>query len=138
MLTYFQTYVNFINDMLSTGNFPDSIKLADTTLVFKKKTCKFRLVSVLSAVLKFFEKLFVGYVENVLYPYLCDYRNDFNTQQALLALIENRNKVFDNKSFVGVVLVDLSKAFDTINNDLLIGNLHAYGVSDDSLKLLYR
>ena len=103
--------------------------------LLKKENC--RPVSVLSAVLKFFEKFFVGSVENVLFPYLCDYRNDFNTQQALLALIESWNKVLDNKGFAGTVLMDLSKVFDTINNDLLIGNLQAYGFSNDSLQLLY-
>ena len=33
--------------------------------------------------------------------------------------------------------MDLSKAFDTINQDLLVAKLHAYGFSSDSLKLLY-
>ena len=33
--------------------------------------------------------------------------------------------------------MDLSKAFDTINHDLMVAKLHAYGFSSDSLKLLY-
>ena len=62
-------------------------------------------------------------MENILPPYLCGYRKKINTQQALLALIENCEKVLDNKGFGGAVLMDLSKAFDTINHDLLVAKL---------------
>ena len=115
------TYVLQIlfNDMLSTSNFPDNVKLVDITPVFKNKYPfkkeNYRPVSVLFALSKIFEKFIqkqiVGYIENFLSPYLCGYRKNFNTQQALLALIENWRKVLDNKVFWGVVLMDLSKAF---------------------------
>ena len=62
---------------------------------------------------------------------------NFNTQQALLALIEIWKKILDNKGFAGAVLMDLFKASDTINHDLLVEKLHAYGFSNDSFKLLY-
>ena len=76
-------------------------------------------------------------MEIFLSPYLCGYRKTFNIQQALLALIKNWEKVLDNKGFGGAVLMDLSKAFDIINQDLLVAKLHAYGFSNDSLKLLH-
>ena len=42
----------------------------------------------------------------------------------------------DNKGCGGAILTDLSKAFDTINHDLLIAKLHVYRFSKESLKLI--
>ena len=53
-----------------------------------------------------------------------------------MALIEKWRASLDKKGFSGAVIMDLSKAFDTINHDLLIAKLHAYGVSKPALKLL--
>ena len=50
---------------------------------------------------------------------MCGYRKDFSTQQALLSLIER-----------------WKKAFDTINHDLLIAKLGAYGFDTESLELI--
>ena len=74
-------------------------------------------LSVLSAISNIFEKLMqkqiLGHIEIFLFPYLCGYRKIFNTQQTLLALIENWKKVLEKKGFGEAVLMDLSKAFDT-------------------------
>ena len=43
--------------------------------------------------------------------------------------------MLDNKGYAGTVLMDLSKAFDTINYELLTAKLHAYGFSKEALKL---
>ena len=72
----------FFNDMLATGNFPDNMKLADITPVFKSqdrfKKESYNLESVLSAISRAFEKIIqnqiVGHIENFFSPYLCGYR----------------------------------------------------------------
>ena len=71
-----------------------------------------------------------------MFPHVCGYRKGFSTQHALLSLIEKWKKVLDNKRYVGAILMDLSKAFDTINHDLLTAKLHIYGFSIEPLKLI--
>ena len=43
-------------------------------------------------------------------------------------------KILDEKGFGGAVLMNLSKAFDTLNHELLIAKLSAYGCNNESLK----
>ena len=98
------------------------------------------MILLLPVVSKVFEKIMHDqisqYINSFLTPYLCGYRKGFRTQQALLSLIEKLKTVLDSKGYGGAVLTDLSKAFDTINHDLLIAKLYAYGFSKESLKLI--
>ena len=76
------------------------------------------------------------HVDRFLSAYLCGYRKGFSTQQALKSLLEKWKSVLDRKGDAGVILMDLSEAFDTLNHDLLIAKLHECGFSEDSLKLM--
>ena len=79
---------------------------------------------------------FTSLIDEFFSPYLCGYRKSFNTQYALLSPLEKWKKTLDNKGYTGAVLMGLSKAFDTINHELLIAKLYAYGFSKDALKLI--
>ena len=57
--------------------------------------------------------------------YLCGYRRGFNAQYALLSMVEKWKQSLDNGGHAGAVLMDLSKAFDTLNHELLIAKLSA-------------
>ena len=54
------------------------------------------------------------YVNQFLSPYLCGYRQSFSTQQALVYLIKKWKAILDKNGYPKAVLMDLSKAFDTI------------------------
>ena len=49
---------------------------------------------------------------------------------------ENLNKALDERLHTGILLTDLSKAFDSISHDLLIVKLNSYGVGNKSLNLV--
>ena len=44
--------------------------------------------------------------------------------------------MLDKNGYSAAVLMDLSKAFDTVNNDLLIAKLYAYCIRGSSLNFL--
>ena len=112
------------------------MKLVDINPIFKSVDSmakkNYRPVSILNSVSKLFEKL----IQKQLNPFfdkklcenLCGYRKGKSTQYALLNLIECWEKYRDNHGYSAAVLMDLSKAFDTINHDLLLAKLHAYGI----------
>ena len=77
-----------------------------------------------------------NHIETHLSPFMCGYRKGFSTQHALIALIEKWKVSLDNKGFAGAILMDLSKAFDTINHELLIAKLHAYGFNRNALVII--
>ena len=77
------------------------------------------------------------FVNKYLSPFLCGYRKGFSTHHALLALTEKWRASMDKGGFAGTVLMDLSKAFDTLDHELLIAKLHAYGFDKHSLRLFY-
>ena len=114
-------------EILLNKNFPENLKLADVTPIFKKKDKTFvenyRPVSVLPAVSKIFERIMQTQISDCigkfLSPFLCGYRKGFSTQYALLTLIERWKFCLDKQGFAGALLMDLPKAFDTINHELL-------------------
>ena len=67
---------------------------------------------------------------------LCGFRSKHNTQHALLYLLKAWQQCLDKTGLVGTILMDLSKAFDSLPHDLIIAKLSAYGLSKQSLKLL--
>ena len=58
---------------------------------------------------------------------LCAFRENHSSQHALLRLVEQCRKTLDKKGKVGMVVMDLSKAFDCLAYNLLITKMEAYG-----------
>ena len=64
-----------------------------------------------------------SFMHEHLSPIICGYRKGFSTQHALISLLEKWRAILDNRGFAGAILMDLSKAFDRLNHDLLIAKL---------------
>ena len=119
------------NQALTTGEFPSNLRNTHVTPVFKMNNVlykeTYRLVSVLPIISKLLEKLMQNQtnlqIKSFLSPYLCGYRKGFNSQHALISLMERWRKSLDKNGYGGAI--DLSKAFNTVNHELLIAKLHA-------------
>ena len=136
---------DLINESIRNNEFPKELKVADITPVFKKDDAtsvkNYRPVSVLPVVSKIYERIIqrqiINHIDTYLSPYLCGYRKGFNAQHALTSLIEKWKLSLDKHGYAGAILMDLSKAFDTLNHELLIAKLYAYGFNKNALDFVF-
>ena len=126
------------NLSLFTGQHPDILKVSKTIPIYKKGSrllvSNYRPISLLSNLNKILEKLVHNRVYKFLEDYQCIYslqfgfRKNHSTNHALIQITESIRQALDNKKHVCGVFVDLQKAFDTVNHDILISKLDHYGI----------
>ena len=133
----------FFNETIRSGKFPSILKNANITPVFKKgfKGSKenYRPVGILPVISKIFEKMIskqiTSFMDPLLSKYQCGFRRGFSAQNCLLAMLEKWKLSVDKGKVFGVLLTDLSKAFDCLLHELIIAKLNAFGFSLSALKL---
>ena len=129
---------NVINKCFHDNTFPEDMKKAEISPMFKKSDDmnknNYRPVSILTTFNKVFEtiiaKQLTGYFDTLFNKMLCAYRKKYACDHILIRLIDLWKWSLDRDQFVGTLLMDLSKAFDCIPHGLLICKLRAYGVSE--------
>ena len=77
-------------------------------------------------------------MEDKLSKCLTTFRKSYGTHHLLVNMLEKQKEAVDKGENVSALFLDPSKAFDTINHDLLLAKLRAYGFSPNSLKLMHR
>ena len=127
----------FSNSIL-TGIYPNQWKSAKVTPIFKKglksDSTNYRPISVIpiDKFLKFFEQI----IYNQLYHYLNDnkllsscqsgFRSLHSILTALLEATNNWSVDIDNGLLNGVVFIDLTKAFDNIDHEIILRKSHSW------------
>ena len=136
-----------INQSFMSGIFHEQLKIAEVIPIFKKDDASifsnYRLVSILPAISKVFEKIMFNQLHkhfklNKLY---CNsqygFRENHSTEFASLEPIDRILLAMDKGEIPFSIFLDLSKAFDTFDQQILIFKLRYYGVEDIALKLFH-
>ena len=132
------------NLSLKNGVFPETLKVAKVTPIFKsgeeELVNNYRPISVLSCFSKIFERvmynrLYSFLVENdILYNKQFGFQKEHSTEHAVLQLTNQILQSFNQDKFTIGVFIDLSKAFDTVDHNILLKKLSFYGVRNNNLK----
>ena len=130
---------------MSSLQYPNGLKYADVTPVFKKDDksgkSKNRPISILPNLGKVYERIMQNqispYLNKIFSKYQYGFRKGFSAQHCLTAMIEKWRKSLASGGQAAAVLTDLSKAFDCIDHELIIAKLNAYGFDKSSLTFIY-
>ena len=125
---------NSINLSIEKGCFPEELKPVEGSPTFEKKDDldkeNYGYVSVLPHVSKVFERITMynqisDYMKDKLSKQLTGFRQNHSTHHCLSCMLEIWKKVLHKGGYNCAVFMDLLKAFDTLNHDLLIAKLGA-------------
>ena len=76
-------------------------------------------------------------MEDKLSKCLTTFRKSYGTHHLLVNMLEKQKEAVDKGENVSALFLDPSKAFDTINHDLLLAKLKTYRFSPNPLKLMH-
>ena len=105
------------NLCLNKGEFPEILKIAEVTPIYKKanpfEKDNYRPISILSNISKIYERIMHNQMNdffiNKLSKYQCGFRKEFGTQHCLFIMIKNLQKIRDNKGFLQQCLLIYQK-----------------------------
>ena len=127
-----------INLAISSGIFPEKMKIAKVCPIFKSgnkgEVTNYRPISILTNFSKIFEKIIanrlISFIDKhkIISSAQFGFRKKHSTYMALMKLYDKVSQAIDNNEFCIGIFIDLSKAFDTLNHEILLKKLEFYGV----------
>ena len=137
-----------INQSLSTGVFPESLKVSKVIPLYKKSDKamldNYRPISILPSISKIFERIIFNQINghftshDLYYNGQYGFRVKHSTQLAALELIDRITNEIDLGNTPINIYIDLSKAFETLDHNILISKLQHYDIKGTALRLLLR
>ena len=137
-------FCRLMNLFISTGCFPSTWKTAQVTPLFKNGSCgdtgNYRPISVLPVLSKVLERHVAIALSDhlhghdLMYNLQSAFRENHSTETALIKLTDKLLFNMDNDMVTGLTFVDVKKAFDVINPELLLRKLSIYGANDFTVK----
>jgi exonuclease III len=129
---------HIINLSFSQGIFPSELKIGNIIPIFKAGDSdsigNYRPVSLLSTVSKVFERAFYKRLasfmttQKILYELQFGFREKHSTQMAIIKLLDDIIYSLNRGEYAAGIFLDFSKAFDTVNHNILLKKLDHYGV----------
>jgi hypothetical protein len=136
--------LNIVNNSVRTGQFPGDWKTSMVIPVPKVSTPKlpadFRPINMLPIYEKILEivvhKQLLSYFENnnIFYEFQSGFRKGMSTETAVQYLVSKWKKIMDNDESIITVMLDLKRAFETIDRNILLRKLESYGVTGTALQ----
>ena len=134
--------LDIFNSSLSTGVFPSMWKSSYIRPLHKKGSINnvqnYRPITTISALSKLFDSIVTVKLSGILHPQISIKQHGFmpnrSTESNLASFTNFISESLSNYGQVDAFFSDFSKAFDSVNHDLLIRKLENYGVRGNMLK----